>query len=93
MWVQNTWGFRNPGNFIIPPGIVNYKYNSTTDINMFFSFQNLQENLLIKEGTPMVNIVPMDDRRVKVHVHKLSDGTTKNLINKYESKCPFGFGK
>jgi len=112
MWVQNTWGFRNPGNFIIPPGVVNYKYNSTTDINMFFSFQNLRENLLIKEGTPMVNIVPMDDRSVKVHVHKLSEeefmnkrerliptsflnkyGTTKNLINKYESKCPFGFKK
>ena len=79
---------------------------------MFFNFQNYHRNFIIKNGTPMVNIVPMDNRRIKVNVHKLSEeefmnkrerliptsflnkyGTTKNLINKQESKCPFGFGK
>ena len=112
MWVQNTWAFSNPANLIIPPGVVNYKYNTNTDINMFFNFQNYHRNFIIKNGTPMVNIIPMDNRRVKVHVHKLSEeefmskrerliptsflnkyGTTKNLINKYEKKCPFGFGE
>jgi len=71
-FIQNTWSLYNPDDIIIPPGIVDYKYQPTTNINFFVNFTK-QENILLNSGQPLVNIVPLSDRKLKIHTHLVTD--------------------
>jgi len=91
-WVPNTWAFRNPSQVIIPPAVINYKYNYTSSINIFFNFDGTDGKILIENGTPMVNVIPLTERKIKIHTHQVSVqeyerikelGTPVSFINKY----------
>jgi hypothetical protein len=71
-FIQNTWNFYNMDDIIIPPGIVDYKYQTITNIN-FFVNKEKNRNLLINAGQPMVNIIPLTDKKIKIHTHFISD--------------------
>jgi len=107
-WVANTWALDDLTNITIPPAIVDYKYNNFTYINMFVNISNLRKNkFLIQSKTPLVNIIPLSDNKVKIHNHYDPDKfflisekgnrfSYTNLYNKRkkivkEKKCPFGF--
>jgi hypothetical protein len=92
-WTQNTWAFSDPSSIIIPPAVVNYKYNMTTSVNVFLNLKQ-QNNFIIKNGTPLVNIMPLSERKVKLHIHKLSKEEYKekrdrivatSFLNKYRN--------
>jgi len=74
MWMQPTWSFNKPKEIIIPPGIIDYKYQGGTHINFFFTLteENKQKNILIESGQPMVNIIPLSERKIKIHNHLIS---------------------
>jgi len=100
------WNFEPKSSYYIPSGNVNYKYNHSTEINMFI---DLTENKVINIdlGTPLAHIIPLTDKEVILKHHLISDEEYKNLpvihtfVNSYskykklvqnkESKCPFGF--
>jgi hypothetical protein len=84
MWVQNTWTFKEPSDIIISPGIIDFKYQSTTNINMFFNLptNDTTKNIMLYAGQPMVNIVPMSERKVKIHTHFLNKDEWENRKSK-----------
>ena len=94
-WIPNTWAFQNPSQVVIPPAVVNYKYNYNTDVNTFLNFENTDGKILIKNGTPMVNVIPHTERKLKIHVHKVSNeeffnlketGISTSFLNKYNAQ-------
>jgi len=87
-WVPNTWAFQNPSQVIVPPAVVNYKYNYNADINTFLNFENTNGKILIKNGTPMVNVIPLTERKLKIHLHKVSN---EEFFNLRESLIPTSF--
>jgi len=87
-WTGNTWGFYDPSQFVIPPAVINYKYNMNADINMFLNFQGTNGKIFLKQGTPMVNIIPLTERKVKIHLHKVSN---EEYFNLRESLIPTSF--
>jgi hypothetical protein len=94
-------------DFIITPGVVNYKNQVTTHINLITHKKRLE----FKAGQPMVNIIPMTEKKVQIKIHQISEDEYKNKMNSInflssfigsyiknkkikktrESKCPFGF--
>jgi hypothetical protein len=71
LWVQNSWEFSKPAEFVIPPGIIDFKYQTSTNINMFGKLleEETKKTILIEAGTNMVNIIPLSDRKIKIHNH------------------------
>lgn len=94
---------------VIVPGVIEYKNQCTTNINMFVPKINNQ--IQLEHGQPMVHIIPLSENNVEVRNHLLSDEewrvkheriSWKNTFNgrlkfikkiEKQSKCPFGFGK
>jgi len=74
MWVQPTWSFNKPKEIIIPPGIIDYKYQGGTHINLFLNYteENKQKDILLEAGQAMVNIIPLSERKIKIHCHLIS---------------------
>lgn len=87
-WVPNTWAFQNPSQVVIPPAVINYKYNYNADVNTFLNFENTDGKILIKNGTPMVNVIPLTERKLKIHLHKVSN---EEFFNLRESLIPTSF--
>ena len=87
-WVPNTWAFQNPSQVVIPPAVISYKYNYNADINTFLNFENTDGKILIKNGTPMVNVIPQTERKLKIHLHKVSN---EEFFNLRESLIPTSF--
>jgi len=69
-WVQHTWNFNPIDQIIIPPAVIDYKYQSGTNINFFVVWG--QKQCLIPLGQPLVNIIPLSDRKIKIHRHLVS---------------------
>jgi hypothetical protein len=109
-WNSPWWNNVSQHNkFFIPPGIVEYKYQHRSNINMFIN--KSPSNFMIAAGTPLVHIVPLSDKDVQIKCHYLpqeeynkkfyahqmkfvgSFKEKKKIAKSKESKCPFGFGK
>jgi hypothetical protein len=69
-FTQPIWNHKITGDFFIPSGVVNYKYQNTTHINMLIKKQDTM--FTIAQGTPMAHMVPLSDRPVKIKNHLLS---------------------
>jgi hypothetical protein len=80
VYTQNTWLFDEPDSVIIPPGIVDFKYQSSTNINLFMNLEYLKnkKQLILESGMPIVNMIPMSDRNIEIKKHLI---TTQEFIN------------
>lgn len=103
MFVAPTWNFEKPEEFVIPAGVVSYKYQHTMNVNMFLPRKAETSILKLEQGQPMAHIVPITDREVEYRYHlvttaelskhqKMSLWFTKKYqrLKAGQSKCPFG---
>ena len=66
-----TWNLTSYYNdFIVPPGIVDFKYQGGVHVNTFF--HKVDKQILLKAGTPLVHLIPLSDKEVIVKCHTLS---------------------
>lgn len=104
-WAQPMWNFDDPESVLIPPGIVNFKYQFAVNINMFFKRKPTTREVFIEHGHPLVHLVPLTERPVVFRAHlvsadeikKLSDlRTSLKFVGTYRrvksllTRCPFG---
>jgi hypothetical protein len=90
VWTHNIWSCNN-FDIILPPGILNFKYNSNLPINMFFDIRQ-QKTLNLSAGQPIVNLLPMSEKKVKIHLHQVDESEMKN-INSTLFKYTYGLNK
>lgn len=92
-------------DFVIPDGIIDYKYQNSTNIN-FLLFKKNNE-IKVKAGNPLAHIIPLTEKKVNLKLHLVSNDEYDKLrqasylfsvVNRYkkvkkiqENKCPFGF--
>lgn len=93
VWTQPDWNFENHSDYFMPPGVLNFKYNMGTNINMFVDKRE-EKKYIIPAGQPMVNIIPMSERTVKIHKHLVepleydrmtSLANISTFVNKYRN--------
>lgn len=69
-WTQPTWNMRDYMKYIhILPGVVDYKYQHYTNINMFAFNEEFEKHINIPPITPLVILHPMSDRKIKIKNH------------------------
>lgn len=71
------------GSVIMPPGVVNYKYQNSTHINMF-----LQRNkhYLFEAGQGMTYLIPITENEVEIKTHVVSTQEYKQLSTPHNFK-------
>jgi hypothetical protein len=86
-WLWNTplYNLNENPDIVILPGILNYRHQSATNINMLFDISK-DRKVLIKLGTPLALITPMSDRRVEIVRHLIS---REEYLNKVKNNLSF----
>jgi hypothetical protein len=105
-WVGFEWHLEDY-NFKILPGVINFKVNHATNVNIMVP--KVKKEFLLPAGTPLVAIIPLTEKKVILKKHLISKdeyillmkNPNRNYINgwrtvekllKKQNKCPFGFG-
>jgi hypothetical protein len=72
-WVVQKpfWNFKLQEPFIIPEGILNFKYQSGTNINMFINMEKNFETIL-KFNSPILQLIPLTEKEVEFKYHEVS---------------------
>jgi hypothetical protein len=89
MFQQPTWNYEKPEDIIIPPAIVDFSGNSSTNINIALPRDDNSKQILIKFGTPMAHIIPLTDSKVELKNHLIS-ASEYMKIGKAERRVAFG---
>lgn len=73
LFVDPIWTSNPDDGVIIPPGVLEFKYQHATNINMLIARDpDLPRVLELKYGAPLAFLVPMTERRVVLRHHFVS---------------------
>ena len=75
------WGL-NPFLIHIPSGIMRFKYQDSVHINTFVQPSNFQ-NTLIQAGKPLVQLIPLTEKNIKIKYHLESYEEFDSISKKY----------
>lgn len=103
------WNHSLHTDYFFPSAIINYKYQRSTNINMFI---HAQSKFTLNAGQPIVHVMPLTEKElvIKTHListvemHQMHNQAKSNTFNlqylkhmkfmeNKEKKCPFNFGK
>lgn len=90
-WTYNqpTWNLNSIDSYTILPGVVSYKYQTTTNINMFIH-PKFDHKFLIEAGQPIAHLIPITEKEIVIKNHLLSEDeykkirATYGITNKFE---------
>ena len=81
MWNTPLYNLNTNPEIIVPPAIVNFKKQTSTNINLIFRKDEIKQ-ICINAGTPIVLLTPMSDRKVEIVRHLVDEQEFKRQ-NKY----------
>jgi hypothetical protein len=77
---QPIWNFENLGDLTVLPGILDFKYQNSTNINLILKRDNHAPKIInLTAGQPMVHMVPMDNRDIVINSHLVSKEEFNNF--------------
>jgi hypothetical protein len=105
LYTASTWNLENY-NFLIPPGMLEFKINHATNVNILMPKKKENYFFFIPIGKPLVHMIPLqDDVKLEIRNHLITDQEIKKIsppltmrgiyplfdIKDKAKKCPFGF--
>ena len=78
VWTQPIWGFHKPEQIIVPPAVVNFKHQSTCNINLLINL-DLDKNIMLKFGQPLVHLTPMTEKKLVIKRHLISESEFQSM--------------
>jgi hypothetical protein len=84
VWTEPTYNFPQRTDLTVLPGIVEYKDNVTTNVNLIVNTTN-KNRIFIPVGQPIVSLTPMSDRKVELRRHVISKEEEKRMFSMFES--------
>ena len=68
----------------IPNGLIEWKYQHATNVNMFVPKLNTaHKNIVISAGSPLVQVLPLTEKRVEIKMHVVSDNELKAALEPF----------
>lgn len=108
-WTSPTWSMNKPEDMIVLPAVVDYAYSHSTNVNVVIPKTSEEKRIELLAGQPLVNLIPMTERKVIFKCHLISQEEFGNVVSHVgdgvyfrntisrnrnnPSRCPFGFGK
>ncbi len=77
---EASW-HKTANDYIIPQGVVDFKVNTGSHVNMFLSPSIQQKTLMLEAGNPIVYITPLDDIEVDIKIKDVSVDEWRRLLN------------
>jgi len=102
LFLDAPWHGMND-NYRMMPGTLDFKYQHSTNINLFLRHKEQKNRFMIEAGTPIIHLVPLSEKKLIVHHHLISEEEYfkkekasrpikfigDNIFSKKLSKCPF----
>jgi hypothetical protein len=98
------WNNQQPEEIIITPGVSNFKYQHSTNAQLFLVRGEQTKTLMIRHGNPLLMLFPLTERPVKIRHHLVTEEELKRIHipivsfvkNYFASKkvrsCPYNRG-
>jgi hypothetical protein len=67
--------------FYIMPGVVDFKYQHGTNINIFYKQDDQEREVLIRPKQPLVIMHPMTERKIKLRHHLIDEKEWYNIMS------------
>lgn len=83
---EPTWFLSDPNQYLVPPGVLDFKYQNNININLFLKLET--QRIDIQSGVPLAQIIPLSDKKIKLNNHLVSDEEYEKL---FELTQPFGW--
>jgi len=80
MWNFPIWNYSTPDSIMLLPGVTDFRYSYTTNLNLVVN-KSKERQIVINEGIPIVNFIPLSDKRVKIHNHLISSTEYSNFTS------------
>lgn len=77
-WTHPVWNY-NSYDFTVLPAVTNYKYQNTTHVNMVVQYQLDGRIVNINANQPLVNLLPMTERKVEIKNHLIDELEMKKI--------------
>ena len=79
-WSEPSWRFGDfPETVEILNGVMSFKTNAITNINMMVKRTKEPQKFLIKANTPLTHLIPLTDKKVELRVHLVNDEVLKSI--------------
>lgn len=75
----NTWVQENSDRVVALQGVVNYKYQFSTNINLMFRRSEAESIVDLSCATPLVQLIPLTERKVIAKHHLVTSEELANL--------------
>ncbi len=96
-WSWSAFGWKDfaPTNVHVVPGVISYTHQTSTNINLIVSRTETEQLIQLDFRTPLVHLLPMSERRVKIKHHLITNeevermkaiGTAVAFTNSYTKK-------
>jgi len=92
-WIPDFYNFDNSWSISILPGIVDFKFNNSTNINLMIKYPEIyKQEFLLPAGHPMIMLKPYSEKSIKIKLHLIdsteleSMKTTPVFTNLYKLK-------
>lgn len=72
-FIQPTWNNPSPETFLLPPGMVDYKYQHYTNINIVLPRAQDPKTVMLSAGLPMAHVVPLTEKNVELRYHRVDE--------------------
>lgn len=80
LWSQPTWNMRNTlFNFCVLPGVVEFKKQHATNINLFIEYQQEKQFCKIPSLNPLVILHPLTEKKIEIKNHLVSENEIKRI--------------
>jgi len=77
---EASW-HKTTNDFVIPQGIVEFRLNTGSHVNMFLSESNEEKTIMLEAGNPIVYLTPLEDVEVDIKVKEISKEEWDRLLN------------
>ena len=77
MMSDPIWNRHNLTDYTVLPGILDFKYQTSTNVNMMFEFKDRPLSIILNPRTPLASLTPLTDKEVVFKNHLV---TIKEMI-------------
>jgi hypothetical protein len=84
-WIMIGPSWHQDSNLIVPPGILEFKTQHSTHINIVSRKEEANIEYRIKAGEPLAYLVPLTENTVKIKTHVVSQEEIRKMKNFHHS--------
>lgn len=92
-WEQPTWSLKSPDRVIVLPGVIEFKYQYSMNLNVMFARAKEKSMIQLDFQQPIVHLTPITEREVILKHHMVSreeydkymQGEKLSMINRYRA--------